>query len=74
MKLDPAFYVQRVYKQFIENLKEEEKIDFMPQDIINEVIDIGENYSKIQDYTIKAAIETFNISGLNLLNISIDSP
>ena len=47
VKLDPAFYVQQVYNQFIENLGEEIKVDFKPQDIINEVLEISERYQSI---------------------------
>ena len=73
VKLDPAFYVQQVYNQFIENLGEEIKVDFKPQDIINEVLEISERYQSIQDYTVKDAIDVFNLSHPQLLNLSIGS-
>lgn len=62
VKLDPAFYVKKVYQQFIENLGEEIKVDFKPQDIINEILEISERYQSIQDYTVKDAIDVFNLS------------
>jgi len=47
VKLDPAFYVKKVYHQFIENLGEEIKLEFKPQDIINEVLEITDRYQSI---------------------------